>query len=116
MRRVTAVTQEIERFYVRHVRVLLIGGPLVSGGMIVGARVLSHYARLGSPIPNVNPHIGVFAAALVAYLLLALGALNAGLLFALSRPWPAAAGVATGTIASIAVDATLIPVLQLSPV
>lgn len=95
---------EMVGFYRRHLLVLL-GVGLLSGGALL---LLGAYAATSVPITAALPQVyGMYAAALGAYLMLAVGALNSGLLFSVGRPAPPALGVLAGALASVLIGGGL---------
>lgn len=89
---------KMSSFYRRHLGVLLAVGAASACVLLLLGAYAAGAVSITSRLPEVY---GVYAGALGAYLLLAVGAFNSGLLFSLARPGVPAAATATGTAASL---------------
>ena len=87
-------------FYRRHLAWLLLVGVGAAGALMAFAATAATDLSVTALLP---PVYRLFAAAVGAYLLLAVGALNSGLLFGVGRPGPSVAATALGTAASLLV-------------
>ncbi len=98
------VTRALMRFYCRHLAITLLVG-LVSGAVLLAATDwLSTASLVTLGLDRVR---GLYTCALVAYVLLGVGALNSGLLFSLGLPRVPAIAVWTGAGLSVAVGVSL---------
>lgn len=92
------------RFYRRHLGVL-VGVGLLSGAALL---LLGALAASSLPITAALPKVyGLYAAALLAYFMLAVGALNSGLLFSVGRPTAPAVAVVAGALGSLLIGGAL---------
>lgn len=93
-----ALNAEMAGFYRRHLRALVLTG-LVSAAVLLalGSRAAA-VSSITAALPTVY---WLFAGAMGAYLLLAVGAFNTGLLFSLARPAVPAVATAAGTVTSL---------------
>lgn len=96
-------------FYRRHLGILVVAG-LCSAGLLL----LAGWEAAGATTvtTGLSHAYGLFAGAVLAYLLLAVGALNAGLLFSLGRPSAPAAATVAGASASALVGGLLATLWQ----
>lgn len=92
------------RFYMRHVLLTALVGLVTGAVMLTATDWLSTASLVTSGLDNV---VGIYAWALVGYLLLGIGALNSGLLFSLGQPKVPAAAVWVGAAVSLVVGLTL---------
>ncbi|MGH3321655.1 MAG: hypothetical protein ACRDN9_16070 [Streptosporangiaceae bacterium] len=90
-------------FYRRHLAVLLLIGIGAAVTLLALASWSPGFAAIFSTHPSIRAVIGLFGGALTAYVLLSVGALNSGLLFALARPAAPALGTALGSLVSFVV-------------
>ena len=95
---VAALREEMSRFYRRHLGALVAVGAASAGLLLLLGAYAAGAMSITSRLPTVY---GVYAGALGAYLLLAVGAFNSGLLFSLARPGVPAAATATGAAFSL---------------
>lgn len=99
--------RQLSGFYRRHLAVLCVVGAVSAGVLFAAGYWLAGFSDLLSANPGIRSVAGLFGGALVAYLLLSVGALNSGLLFALARPAAPAVATVCGTALSTTVGILL---------
>lgn len=98
---VARLRRELVSFYRRHLAGLLTVGPAAAGTLLFLVYWFAGFPGILSSVAGVRSVIGLFGGALTGYILLSVGAMNSGLLFALARPAVPAVSAATGSLVSL---------------